>query len=80
MDKNAILTITGNYGSRNSDHVCAYLQTIKKVIIGRFMDLAEEGLPPDFDKYSPDDIMILTWYKDGSCNVIPAGKQFVISG
>ena len=79
MDENTILTITGNYGTSSNQLLYAYMQGIKSVIISRFEDLAGEDIPPDFDKYSPDDLMILTRYRDGSFQLFPAGNQFTIS-
>jgi len=55
------------------------LRKVKQVILSKFMDLASEDVPPDFDKYKPADLMILFRYKDGSCKVIPAGRQFTIA-
>lgn len=79
MDDNAILTITGNYGTSNDQLLYTYMQGIKSIIVSRFMDLAGEDIPPDFDKYSPDDLMILARYRDGSFQLFPAGNQFTIS-
>lgn len=79
MSEDDILMINCNFGPSDNKQVTAYMQHIKQVIVSRFEDLAGEDVPPDFDKYSPDDLVIVARYKDGHTEIMSAGRQFTIS-
>ena len=50
------------------------LEDVQRITIARFMDMAGEDVPPDFDRFGPDDFAVLIHYRDGSNKTFPAGK------
>ena len=76
MDERDALMLSLNFGKGLQLYD---LRKVKQVIISKFMDLAAEDVPPDFDKHKPDDLMIVFQYRNGTCEVIPAGEQFTIA-
>lgn len=71
-----VLLISKDFGE---NLLTAYMKDIKQVVVSRFADLAGDDVPPDFDKYSPDDFVIVARYKDGRSEVMAAGNQFTIT-
>lgn len=55
------------------------LEDVQRITIARFMDMAGEDVPPDFDRFGPDDFAVLIHYRDGSNKTLPAGRQFNIT-
>lgn len=51
---------------------------VKRIVVAPFMALAGEGVPPDFDRFRPSDIVILILYADGTAAAFPVGEKFCI--
>ena len=54
------------------------MASVKKIIVAPFMALAGEGVPPDFDRFRPSDIVVLILYSDGRAAAFPLGEKFCI--
>lgn len=57
------------------------LSDVKKLTVARFIDLASEDAPPNFDTIRPDDFVVLVLYTDGrrECHKIENGFDLVIN-